>query len=288
MTAMHASALATMGLDLLYVLSILALTAIGLGIVFGLLGVMNMAHGEFVMLGAYCMVFIQQRGLPTLMALPLAIVVCATAGWAVERYLIRTLYSRPFDTLLATWGLSIVMRELIKAAFGAGYQNVTLAAAQPLQLGTLAYPLYRLELMACVFLGLLALGIWFGRSQVGARIRAMTGNPVLARAVGVNTTRLASLSFVTGVTLAGLCGVMLAPLVRVEPYMGLDYLLNAFFVLIVGGFGSVAGLLAGTGIIGATQSLTANLLDQTAGYAAVLIVSILFLWIRPNGLIARR
>jgi len=278
----------TLALDLGYALAILALTALGLGIVFGLLGVMNMAHGEFVMLGAYCVVFAQQHGLPPLTALPLAILVCGAAGWVVERYLIRALYSRPFDTLLATWGLSIVIREVVKACFGAGYQNVALRAAEPLQLGTLAYPLYRLELMIIVFLGLLALGLWFRHSQVGARIRAMTSNPVLARAVGVNTTRLANLSFTAGVVLAGVCGVMLAPLVRIEPYIGLDYLLNAFFVLIVGGFGSLAGLLAGTGIIGATQSLTANLLDQTAGYAAVLIVSILFLWIRPNGLITRR
>jgi branched-chain amino acid transport system permease protein/urea transport system permease protein len=285
---MNVGTLGTLGLDLVYVFAILALTALGLGIVFGLLGVMNMAHGEFVMLGAYSVVFVQQHGLPTMMALPVAVIVCGTAGWAVERYLIRSLYSRPFDTLLATWGLSIVLRELVKAIFGAGYQNVSLAASRPLQFGPIAYPSYRLQLIACVFIGLLALGLWFRHSQVGGRIRAMTGNPVLARAVGVNTTRLASFSFTAGVVLAGVCGVMLAPLVRIEPYMGLDYLLNSFFVLIVGGFGSFSGLLAGTGVIGATQSMIANLLDQTAGYAAVLIVSILFLWIRPNGLIARR
>lgn len=285
---MDSAAFLTFLLNLGYQLSMLALTALGLAIVFGLLGVMNMAHGEFVMIGAYCMVAVERQGWPALSALPVAIVVSAILGWLVERCLIRPLYRRPFDSLLATWGLSILLREAIKGSFGPGYQNVDLELAQPVHFAGVSYPALRLALMAFTLAALLALALWFSRSQVGARIRAMTGNPMLARAVGIDTTRLASLSFVTGVVLAGVSGVLLAPLVRIEPYMGLDYLLNAFFVLVVGGLGTLLGLATGTTIVGVTQSVIANWVDQTSGYAAVLIISILFLWIRPDGLIARR
>ncbi|WP_019936223.1 branched-chain amino acid ABC transporter permease [Bordetella sp. FB-8] len=285
---MHDGTLAIFALDLCYECAILALTALGLAIIFGLLGVLNMAHGEFVMMGAYCSVYVQQEGWPALAALPLAVALCCVLGWVMERWLIRPLYRRPFDTLLATWGLSILLREAVKAIFGAGYQNVDLVLARPVHVAGADYPAYRLALIACTALGLTALGLWFRRSQAGARIRAMTGNPLLAQAMGIDTVRLASTSFVIGVVLAGVSGVLLAPLVRVDPYMGLNYLLNAFFVLIVGGLGTLAGLAAGTGIVAGTQSTVASLLDQTYGYAAVLLVSIVFLWLRPHGLVARR
>src|SRR5680860_1575675 len=116
--------LATYGLNLAYQLAVLALVVLGLGIVFGLLGIMNMAHGEFVMLGAYCAVAVQQAGLALPIAVPLAIVVCASVGWLAERLLIRPLRNRPFDTLLATWGLSILIRKAVEAVYGRGYKSI--------------------------------------------------------------------------------------------------------------------------------------------------------------------
>lgn len=274
-------------LNLGYAVATLTLTTLGLAIVFGLLGVLNMAHGEFVMLGAYAVVVAQKWGLPLMAAAPLAIVVCGAIGWIVERWLIRPLYARPFDTLLATWGLSILLRKLVEAIFGKGYQNVQSATAVPVEFLGASYPAYRLFLMAFTIALMAAIVLWYRRSNAGLKVRAMTGNPILARALGIDTGKLATWAFVLGVVLAGLAGVLLAPVVRVEPAMGVDYLLNSFFVLVVGGLGSLAGLTSGVAVIGGAQAGISTLLDQTAGYATVLVISILFLWLKPQGLHGR-
>ena len=275
-------------LNLVYELATLALTTLGLAVVFGLLGVMNMAHGEFVMLGAYSVVAVQQWGLPTLLAFPLAVAVCAALGWVVERWLIRPLYRRPFDTLLATWALAMLMRKVVEAIWGKGFRNVEDSLTVAIPIGTTSYPAYRLGLIALAFLLLAALFFWYRRSSAGLRVRAMTGNPMLAQALGIDTQRLASRTFIVGVVLAGVAGVMLAPLIRIEPGIGVDYLLDAFFVLVVGGLGTLGGLAGGVGVIGGSQALVSSIAGQTSGYAVVLIISILFLWLKPDGIFSRR
>jgi branched-subunit amino acid ABC-type transport system permease component len=280
--------IATYGLNLAYQLAVMALVVLGLGIVFGMLGIMNMAHGEFVMLGAYSAVAVQQAGLPLPLALPLAVVVCGLTGWAAERLLIRPLRERPFDTLLATWGLGILLRKAVEAIYGRGYQSIEHGLTGTSRVLGADYPSYRLFLMALIAVLLAALVLWYRRSPAGARVRAMVANPGLAAALGLDVGAMARNAFVLGVVLAGLAGVLLAPLVRIEPNMGLDYLLGSFFVLVVGGLGSLGGLFAGTGVVGGTQVLVASLADQTWGYLAVLTLSIGFLWLRPHGLVGRR
>ncbi len=279
--------LVTYALNLAYQLAVLALVVLGLGIVFGLLGIMNMAHGEFVMLGAYSAVAVQEAGLPLLLALPLAVLVCGATGWLAERLLIRPLANRPFDTLLATWGLSILIRKAVEAGFGRGYKSIEHGLTGTSQVLGADYPTYRLALLASIVVALVALALWYRRSPAGARVQAMVANPGLAQALGLDTRAMARNTFVIGVASAGIAGVMLAPLVRIEPYMGLDYLLNGFFVLVVGGLGSLGGLFAGSGVIGGTQVVVSSLLDQTFGYLAVLLVAIGFLWLKPHGLVAR-
>ncbi|MET3480294.1 branched-chain amino acid ABC transporter permease [Variovorax atrisoli] len=276
------------GLNLAYELATLALTTLGLAIVFGLLGVMNMAHGEFVMLGAYSVVTVQKLGLPLVAAVPLALVVCGTLGYVVERWLIRPLYSRPFDTLLATWALAMLLRKLVEAVFGREYRNVESSLTEPMMVFGSQYPAYRLALIALAVVVMAGLFLWYRRSAAGLRVRAMTANPVLAQALGINTRRLASQAFVIGVVFAGLSGVLLAPLIRIEPGIGVDYLLDAFFVLVVGGLGTLGGMFGGVGIIGGSQAIVSSVAGQTSGYAVVLMLSILFLWLKPNGLFSRR
>ena len=276
------------GLNLAYQLATLALTTLGLAIVFGLLGVMNMAHGEFVMLGAYSVVTVQKLGLPLVAAVPLAVVVCGTLGYVVERWLIRPLYSRPFDTLLATWALAMLLRKLVEAVFGREYRNVESSLTEPMMVFGSQYPAYRLALIALAVVVMAGLFLWYRRSAAGLRVRAMTANPVLAQALGINTRRLASQAFVIGVVFAGLSGVLLAPLIRIEPGIGVDYLLDAFFVLVVGGLGTLGGMFGGVGIIGGSQAIVSSVAGQTSGYAVVLMLSILFLWLKPKGLFSRR
>jgi urea ABC transporter permease protein UrtB len=275
-------------LNIGYELATLALTTLGLAVVFGLLGVMNMAHGEFVMIGAYAVVAVQQWGWPIVTAFPLAIMVCAALGWVVERWLIQPLYARPFDTLLATWALAMLMRKVVEAIWGKGYRNVESSLTAAIPLGGTHYPAYRLGLMLLAVVLLAMLFVWYRRSSAGLRVRAMTGNPVLAQALGIDTRKLASQTFVVGVVLAGAAGVMLAPLIRIEPGIGIDYLLDAFFVLVVGGLGTLGGFAGGVGIIGGSQALVSSISGQTSGYAIVLVISIVFLWLKPDGIFSRR
>ena len=280
--------LGTYGLNYVYITAILGLVVLGLAVVFGLLGVMNMAHGEFVMLGAYSAVVVQAAGLPLLVSIPFAIAVAATVGALVERLVIRHLYRRPFDTFLATWGIAVLLREAIEALFGREYRSVGQVLPGTVDIGGIEYPAYRLVLLAFVVVLFAVLFLWYRRSNTGARIKAMVSNPPLAAAVGIDTARLARRTFVFGVATAGLAGALLAPLVRVEPYMGLDYLLSSFFILVVGGLGTLEGMLIGSAAISGTDTIVSAVFDKTAGYLGVLAVSIVFLWLRPDGLYSRR
>ena len=280
--------LGTYGLNYVYITAILGLVVLGLAVVFGLLGVMNMAHGEFVMLGAYSAVVVQAAGLPLLASVPVAIAVSAGAGVLVEWLVIRHLYRRPFDTFLATWGIAVLLREAVEAVFGREYRSVDQVLPGTVDIGIIEYPAYRLVLLAFVVVLFAILFLWYRRSSTGARIKAMVSNPPLAAAVGIDTVRLARRTFVFGVATAGLAGALLAPLVRVEPHMGLDYLLSSFFILVVGGLGTLEGMLIGSAAISGTDTVISAVLDKTAGYLGVLAVSIVFLWLRPHGLYARR
>ena len=275
---------ATYGLNFLYATATYGLVVFGLAVIFGLLGVMNMAHGEFVMLGAYAALTVQEAGLSNWFVVPAALLLCGAVGGAIEWSVIRHLYRRPFDTLLATWGLAILIREIVEVVFGRDYQNVNQYQTGTVDLAGIEYPAYRISVLLSVLVLSAAVAAWYAYSNTGARIRAMVTNRELANAVGIDTSRLARLTFIAGVAAAGTAGAMLAPLVRVEPYMGLDYLLTSFFILVVGGIGTLEGMLIGSAVIAGTDVAVSAMFDKTAGYMTVLVVSIFFLWLRPDGL----
>ena len=281
-------AFATFLLNFVYVSAILALVALGLAMVFGLLGVMNMAHGEFVMLGAYSAYVVQTAQISFFWAIPLAIFVSAILGFLIEWSVIRHLYNRTFDTLLATWGLAILIRKGVEVVFTRDYKSVNQVVPGTVEIFGVNYPAYRLILISIIIGIFVVLLLWYQRSKVGLRVRAMVQNPGLAAAIGIDIAILSRVTFVIGVSTAGLAGALLAPLVRVEPYIGLDYLLSSFFILVVGGLGSIEGLLIGSSIIGGTDAVISTIFDKTAGYMSVLIISILFLWLRPDGIFYRR
>ena len=247
-------------LNVVYEVSTLAVVVLGLAVVFGLLGVMNLAHGEFVMIGAYCAFFVQTQNLPFLAAVPVALLVCGFLGLVVERLLVRPLYARPFDTLLATWGLSMLLREGIEAVYGRGFKSVAVPLTDSIDVLGADYPSYRL-LLAVVSIAMVAgLVWWFVRSATGRRIRAVVNNRELAGSVGIPVTALVRNTFIFGCCLAAIAGVMLAPLLPVQPMLGLDFILKSFFVLVVGGLGSLVGLISGSGVIGGVESIVSAVL----------------------------
>lgn len=274
-------------LNAAYGVLILAQIVLGLAIVMGLLNVLNIAHGEFIMLGCYAAYVVQKAGLPYVAAVPAAALLCGAVGALVERVLIRPLRYDPFETLLATWGLGLFLRECVKLVFGRGYRSVEVPLPGAVTIFGAQYPAYRLLLMAVSAAILTLLAVWYRRAPTGARIRAMVGNPILAEAVGIPTRQLARNTFVAGAICAGIAGVMIAPLSSVEPFMGVTLVVNAFFALVVGGMGTIAGLIGGASIIGGLQSVVSAAVDPTVAYLLVLALSIGFLWRRPRGIFPR-
>lgn len=275
------------GLNISFEIVTLALVVMGLAITLGLLGVLNLAHGEFVMIGAFCAFFIQQQGLPYLAAFPLAIAVCTLIGWPVERIMIRPLYARPFDTILATWGLSLLLRELVETIYGRGFHSVQQPVSGTVAILGAGYPVYQLIVMLVAVVLIAALVFWFLKSATGRRIQAMVNNPDLAKTVGIPAEKLARNTFIAGLCLGGIAGVLLAPIVAIHPGMGIDYVLKSFFVLVVGGLGNILGLVVGSGVIGGAEAAVSAAIDRTAGYTFVLIIALLFLWMKPSGLVNR-
>ncbi|MEP0073289.1 MAG: branched-chain amino acid ABC transporter permease [Marinomonas sp.] len=271
-------------LNLFWQVSVLAIITIGLAVIFGQLRIMNMAHGELVMIGAYAPVITSALGLPAPVQIVVCLVTVGVAALLMERLVIRHFYGRPFDSLLATWGLSILLREIVELIFGRGYQSVPQTLPGTVSIIGADYPIYRLAVMVGVVVFFAALFFWYRRSRVGTEIQAMVENPQLAEACGINTRRLSTGAFVFGSLTAGVAGMILAPTIRVEPMMGLDYLIRSFFSLVVGGLGSFEGLFIGVGMIAGSQSFIGSLFNQTYGYLFILILSIVFLWLKPNGI----
>jgi urea transport system permease protein len=276
--------------------SILILTALGLSITFGVMGVINMAHGEMMMLGAYTALAIStllgagssaNSGLTLLLAIPASFLVVAFVGYLMEVSLIRFLYGRPLDTLLATWGVGMILQQVVLLRFGANLQPMHLPEA--LQggwaVGGLTIPIYRVFIVGITLLCLLAVYLWFYKTSFGLKIRAVVQNRPMAAALGINTRWVDSLTFAFASGLAGVAGCILAHLYTVKYNMGADYIVEAFMVVILGGVGQLLGAVGAGGMIGAADSIVEKLLGNASlAKVVVLLAVIAFIQFRPSGL----
>lgn len=275
-------------LDVSSYILILVLVALGLMIVFGMMGVINMAHGELFMIGAYVMVAAQSVGLPFLAGVILAPIVVGFLGLLIETALIRYIYLRPLDTILATWGLSIALKQLVVLTFGPESHSVPLPIDGSLELGIFSYPLYRLILMATSVL-LIGGTFWlFTRTNFGLMARAVIARPDTAATLGIDTRRMYRWSFVIGTALAGLAGALVAPIISVDPQMGLGYLVPGFLSILVGGAGPLAGVLVGGAVVGGVNNLLAVWISPVAAMITVYIIAILIIRLKPEGLMGGR
>lgn len=275
--------------DLLNVVTavlLLLLTASGLAVIFGLMGVINFAHGEFVMIGAFVTYFTVHWA-NFWLALLLAPLVVAVIGLLVERTLVRRLYSRPLETILATWGLSIVIREVARLWFGPQFRSIPAPVAGSVQLFGATYPTYRLVVLGMIVLIFALLVAGFRYTQLGLITRAVIENPDLAASRGVNVRHTYQVTFAVGAALAGLAGAIIAPLVSIYPEMGSSFIINPFMAVIVAGAGSFGGVAAAATIFGVSQSLAVRFVSPVTGSIVVLLLAITLLRIRPMGLLRR-
>ena len=279
--------------------SVLLLAAIGLAITFGVMGVINMAHGEMVMLGAYTTFVVQQfieAHAPDLfawslaIALPLAFVVSGVVGLVVERGIIRFLYGRPLETLLATFGVSLILQQAVRTIFGPTNRQVGNPdwMSGAFNVGMMQVTWNRLWIIVfalVVFSGLL---FALNRTSLGLRIRAVTQNRRMAAAMGIRTPWIDAMTFALGSGIAGIAGVALSQVDNVSPDLGQGYIIDSFMVVVFGGVGNLWGTLVGAMTLGVVNKLLEPFAGAVLGKIVVLVLIILFIQKRPRGLFAQR
>jgi urea ABC transporter permease protein UrtB len=267
-------------------IAVLVIVSIGLAVVFGMMGIINLAHGEFLMLGAYMTLVGVRAGLYLWLAMALAAATVGVFGLIVERLLIRHLYGRLADSMLATWGLSLIMAQGMVLIFGPSTQGIATPSGS-MQIGNYSVAYYSLVLVGAA-VALLAIVFWvFTRTRYGVMARAATQVPEMAAAVGINSDLVNAGTFAFGSALAGAAGALLAPLVGVMPTMGQAYIARAFMTVIVGGPGVLSGTAAASVLLGGVENVVSYLSTPFFGQGALLVLAIVLLRVLPTGLSGR-
>jgi branched-subunit amino acid ABC-type transport system permease component len=262
--------------------AILCMLAIGLQLVSGLLGIINLAHGELVLIGVYAVYTVTLFGGSVWLGLLMAPLAAGLVALLFERGLIRYLYQRPIDCLMMTWAVSILIRQLIQLVFGAVPHSVSAPLQGSLDVLGLPFPLWRLLIIAVGIATLVAVQHGLTRTSFGLQLRAAVANRDLALSMGIDVDRLFALTFAAAGMLAGLAGFLLAPVTSINPQLGISYLLPAFFVMILGGLGSIPGLILGAAIIGGLQTILALAINPVMGQLLVLAFAFFFLRLRSR------
>ena len=274
--------------------SVLLLAAIGLAITFGVMGVINMAHGEMVMLGAYATYVVQLLLPPSLQgwslafAIPLAFVVAAIVGVLIERLIIRYLYSRPLETLLATWGVSLILQQAVRSIFGANNRQVSNPPfmSGALHVGGLEITTNRLWIIVLAIVVFVGLQLVLRATRFGLQMRAVTQNRRMAAAMGISTARIDMLAFALGSGVAGIAGVALSQIDNVSPNLGQGYIIDSFMVVVFGGVGNLWGTALGALMIGVANKILEPVIGAVQGQIVLLVIIILFIQKRPRGMFA--
>ncbi|MBT5570555.1 MAG: urea ABC transporter permease subunit UrtB [Alphaproteobacteria bacterium] len=279
--------------------SVLLLAAIGLAVTFGVMGVINMAHGEMIMLGAYTTFVVQEVfrvtmpaeafGFYLLAAIPAAFLVAATFGILIERGCIRFLYGRPLETLLATWGVSLILQQMVRSLFGANNREVAnpdwISGAISIG-GGVSVTVSRVYIVIFCLVVVAALAAFIRYSRFGLQMRAVTQNRGMASAMGIRTGQVDALTFALGSGIAGVAGVALSQISNVSPNLGQNFIVDSFMVVVFGGVGSLWGTIVGAFGLGIVNKFLEPVSGAILGKVVVLVIIILFIQKRPRGLFA--
>jgi len=272
----------------LSITSILLVAAFGLGIIYGMMGVINLAHGEFIMLGAYFTYILSSLlGVNIWVSIVLAPLPVALIGLAIERGIIRFLYDRQMDTLLATWGISIGLIQAIRLIFGPEGKTIIHPYPGTFEAFGYTFAKYRLVLMLVTLALLILMYCLFKFTDFGLKSRAVSENDNMSSALGINTSNVYMVTFSFGSGLAGFAGALLTPLVNVEPAMGLKVVVKAFLVVVTGGADILFGPVVGSTILGGTESLVSLFTTTYLGNVILLVLAIIIIRIKPKGLLTK-
>jgi urea transport system permease protein len=275
-------------LNAAFLVSVVALVALGLGVIYGLLGVINMAHGEFVALGAYAAFLVTSSGMPYWVALILAPVLGMGAGMALQSGILSRLVRRPLDAILVTLGLSLVFQQILQAVFGAVPRTVANPTPGAIEILGATFPTFRLVAILIAVVIIVATILFLARSEFGIVVRAILQNREAASVNGVNAGRYSVWAFGLGAALAAIAGALIAPSTNVTPLMGATYLAPAFVAVILGGAGRPVGVLIGVAFMAGLEVILAPYIGATVARAGVLVLAIIAIRLRPNGLISEK
>ena len=269
------------------VVAILVIAALGLAIIFGVAGVINMAHGELIMVGAYTAAIVGKLGGNTFAAIPVAFVVVGLLGLVIERGIIQWIYDRPLETLLATWGVGIILQVVVKLIFGPELYYV--GAPKILEggfrmIGRLPFPWYRLFLIIMAILLLLLVFYVIFKTSLGLKVRAVRRNRTISGCLGIDTARVDMTIFAFGCGLAGIAGAVLAPIKSVSTTMGFPYAVDSYMVLVLGGVGSLWGVLTGGALIGESETVLSFIFNNVIGRLLVFVFIVVIIRIVPRGI----
>ncbi|MBJ7536834.1 branched-chain amino acid ABC transporter permease [Marinomonas transparens] len=266
--------------------AILLIAAMGLAVVFGLMGVINLAHSEFLMMGAYAALTITKAGVPYLLSIPIAVAITMAIGAVVEILIISRLYGRLFDTMLATWGLSMVLLQLAVLLFGTATPSINLPQFN-ISIGDYQLAGYPLILIGVAVIMLILIYLLMTKTTYGMQARASIQEPEMAQAIGIESSRVNTFTFALGCGLAGFAGAVLLPIIPATPSMGMAFAVKSFLAVVVAGPVALTGTALTAIGLGGGASITASLLTSVAGEVFFFIITAVLLWRYPMGISAK-
>lgn len=278
--------LATVLLSSLSSAAILLIAAMGLAVVFGLMGVINLAHSEFIMMGAYAALTVTKIGVPYLLSIPIAVAITMAIGAIVEVLIISRLYGRLFDTMLATWGLSMVFLQLAVLIFGTATPSINLPQFN-IAIGNYQLAGYPLILIGVAAMMLLFIYLLMTKTTYGMKARASIQEPEMAQAIGIESSRVNTFTFSLGCGLAGFAGAVLLPIIPATPSMGMAFAVKSFLAVVVAGPVALTGTALTSIGLGGGASITASFLSSVAGEVFFFIITAVLLWKYPLGISAK-
>lgn len=261
----------------------LMIASIGLAIIYGMMGIINMAHGEFIMLGAYITTLVAQKGVPLSISIILGSVGVALIGGLLDRILMCRLYNRPLDSIAVTWGLSLILSQGMLILMGPTLPVVS-APFGFVSIGGSTYQIYRLIIIAIAFIIPILLYYIFQKTRFGIESRATMQRPISASTLGINTKKMYTITFMIGSGLAGFAGGLYAPTMTVCPTMGQSFQMQSFVTVVVGGINPLIGTVTSAGFLGIVQGMVSMILTTFFGRMALLLVAILLLRMLPGGM----
>jgi branched-subunit amino acid ABC-type transport system permease component len=270
-----------LGLDVVTTAAILFIVSSGLLMVFGVMKIINFSHGAFLTVGGYSSVIVARFGLDWWWSVPCSLVIGFMLGIAVERFIVRPLYARPLDAILATWGLGIIVGQIITLIFGRGVQMVASPVSGAIPVLGGQYSAYRLILVGVALLVALALGWLLNGTRLGLQTRAVIMNEALARVLGISSSRVRFITFCTGAALAA-AGCLITPLSSVDPLMGVPWVVGAFMLVLVSG-SSLVSLAVASVALGGAQVVVSTFVNPVLGGMTIAVLAALLLRFRPEG-----